>query len=193
LLFKSRFHPALRDGSITLTFRSWKRPQARAGGRYRFGPDDVLVVDSIARVRAGSISDADARRSGFATADELRAELDTNKPASVYRIAFHYEASADPRMRAARNDRLTPEDVESISARLARMDRSSRNGAWTLETLRLIARCPFIAASNLAAELDRERAAFKANVRKLKSIGLTISHETGYELSPRGEAYLTSK
>lgn len=32
MLFKYRFHPALRDGSITLTFRVWKKPQARLGG-----------------------------------------------------------------------------------------------------------------------------------------------------------------
>ena len=30
----------------------------------------------------------------------------------------------------------------------------------------------------------------KADIRKLKSLGLTISHDVGYELSPRGAAYL---
>jgi len=187
LLFKSRFHPALRDGSITLTFRSWKRPQARPGGRYRFGPNDVLVVNSVTRVRAGSISDADARRSGFEAADELRAELGTNKSGIVYRIAFHHEASADPRTVTARNDLLASEDINSISARLARMD---RNGAWTLATLRLIGRRPFVAASKLAAQVKRERLAFKTDVRKLKRLGLTQSFEVGYEISPRGRAFL---
>jgi ribosomal protein S19E (S16A) len=27
-------------------------------------------------------------------------------------------------------------------------------------------------------------------VRKLKALGLTISHEVGYEISPRGRAFL---
>ena len=31
---------------------------------------------------------------------------------------------------------------------------------------------------------------FKRDVRKLKEMGLTISLLVGYELSPRGEAYL---
>jgi hypothetical protein len=39
--------------------------------------------------------------------------------------------------------------------------------------------------------VGQERLPFKANVRKLKRLGLTISLETGYRLSPRGEAYLT--
>ena len=30
----------------------------------------------------------------------------------------------------------------------------------------------------------------KVDIRKLKSLGLTISHDVGYELSPRGTAYL---
>jgi len=35
-----------------------------------------------------------------------------------------------------------------------------------------------------------EKEVFKNDVRKLKRIGLTISHSPGYELSPRGKAYL---
>ena len=41
-------HDGLRDGTITLTFRNWKRPQAKVGGRYRTGGGD-LVVESIER------------------------------------------------------------------------------------------------------------------------------------------------
>ena len=42
----------------------------------------------------------------------------------------------------------------------------------------------------LAAAINFETAPFKANVRKLKALGLTISLERGYRLSPRGEAVL---
>ena len=37
---------------------------------------------------------------------------------------------------------------------------------------------------------DRETKPFKLDVRKLKNLGLTISLKVGYELSPRGRAYL---
>ncbi len=43
-----------------------------------------------------------------------------------------------------------------------------------------------------AAELGRERDPFKIDVRKLKNLGLTLSLETGYRLSPRGRAYLAA-
>ncbi len=187
MLFKYRFHPGLRDGSITLTFRTWKKPQARAGGRYRFGPDDVLVADAVTLVRAGTISGADARRSGFATADALRAELGVSTATKVYRVEFHYERSADERTRTALDGRLSAADAEELSKKLERM------GPWALETLRLIERQPKVAASKLAPQLGRERAPFKTDVRKLKRLGLTISHDVGYELSPRGRAFLRKK
>jgi hypothetical protein len=45
-------------------------------------------------------------------------------------------------------------------------------------------------AANLAAAFGRDVQPFKADVRKLKNLGLTISLEVGYRLSPRGAAYL---
>ena len=55
--------------------------------------------------------------------------------------------------------------------------------------LRLIADRPATRAPDLAASLGRETARFKADVRKLKELGLTESLEVGYRLSPRGRAY----
>ena len=74
--------------------------------------------------------------------------------------------------------------------RLDNFDRASRSGPWTREVLALIAANPARRAPDLAAELGRETAPFKIDVRKLKGLGLTISHPVGYELSPRGLAYL---
>ena len=42
----------------------------------------------------------------------------------------------------------------------------------------------------VAKTVGRETAKFKADVRKLKQLGLTISHDVGYELSARGKATL---
>ena len=55
--------------------------------------------------------------------------------------------------------------------------------------LGLIADRPGTRAPDLAASLGRETARFKADVRKLKELGLTESLEVGYRLSPRGRAY----
>jgi hypothetical protein len=70
------------------------------------------------------------------------------------------------------------------------MDARSEHGAWTRQTLRLITDNPRVISTVLAKQLGRERMAFKLDVRKLKALGLTISHEVGYEISPRGRAFL---
>lgn len=43
---------------------------------------------------------------------------------------------------------------------------------------------------DLAAITGFEKIWLKLNIRKLKNLGLTISHEIGYELSPLGKLYL---
>ena len=45
-------------------------------------------------------------------------------------------------------------------------------------------------ALEVAEGLGLDKPTFKNNVRKLKTLGLTISHSPGYEVSPRGQAYL---
>ena len=79
--------------------------------------------------------------------------------------------------------------VGSIDQRLDRWD-AARGAPWTREILRLIADSPGVRAPDLAAALGRETLPFKIDVRKLKELGLTRSLPVGYEVSPRGRAYL---
>ena len=74
--------------------------------------------------------------------------------------------------------------------RYGAMDRRARSGPWTRKTLELIRAQPGVRAADLAAELGRPRDDFKQDVRRLKRLGLTISLEIGYRLSPLGEAFL---
>jgi biotin operon repressor len=55
-----------------------------------------------------------------------------------------------------------------------------------------IAERPGVVSTLLAETLDWDRADFKLHVRRLKALGLTISLDVGYRISPRGQAYLAS-
>jgi hypothetical protein len=190
LLFKKAFFEGLTSGAITLTFRRWQKPHVRPGGRYRCHPIGVLEVDAIERVTVARISEDDARACGFATRAELigyLAELGPLDDATeVYRVALHHGGDGD-RVEIATRSAVDDSDVAAITAKLARMDRPAK---WTAKTLAIIDRHPRIAASKLAAKLGRETLPFKVDVRKLKRLGLTQSFEVGYEISPRGRAYL---
>ena len=104
--------------------------------------------------------------------------------------AIAEESGPDPRVALRERADLSGDERDQIAARLARMDARSTHGPWTGETLALIAEKPATLAADLAAEMGRERLPFKADVRKLKELGLTESLEKGYRLSPRGRAFL---
>jgi hypothetical protein len=192
LLFQKRFHEGLVSGSVTITFRRWDKPHVRVGGRYRCHPIGVLEVDRVDHIRAKDITERDAKKSGFAKRDELLAYIasardeELHDETMLYRIELHHGGDGD-RIELALEDKLTADDVATIGAKLARMDAKS---AWTRATLAIIQANPRVAASQLAAKLDRETLPFKVDVRKLKKLGLTQSFEVGYEISPRGRAYL---
>ena len=192
LLFKKAFWEGLTSGAITLTFRRWKRPHVRPGGRYRCHPIGVLQVDDVKIVTVSSLTSAEAIRAGFSSLEALvayLAELSTLDGATeIHRVELHHGGDGD-RVAIALDDRLTPEDIAGLREKLARLDRKT---PWTMETFALIDREPRVAASKLAAKAGRPTAAFKADVVKLKKFGLTQSFEVGYEIAPRGRAYLAA-
>ena len=194
MLFKEIFKAGIRDGSVTMTFRAWRTAKVVVARSYRLGPGDAIVVKAVDEVTVGSITAAQARRSGFASVDELvqllrkSAKLRLTSRSKVFRVAFDHAQQVDPR--AKRREDTSASALEEVEVRLERMDRLSRRGPWTIEALRLITTHPKLAASKLAPRMNRETRTFKADIRKLKELGLTVSHETGYSLSPRGRALL---
>jgi DNA-binding MarR family transcriptional regulator len=99
-------------------------------------------------------------------------------------------AGPDPRVALRQRVDIPAAERAELDRRLGRLDAASRHGPWTARVLRLIADRPAVRAADLAAELGRDKATFKADVRKLKELGLTESLEVGYRLSPRGRTYL---
>ena len=61
---------------------------------------------------------------------------------------------------------------------------------WAHQALNLISQHEGTRAGDLAPHVGQDTPTFKRNVRKLKQLGLTISLDTGYKLSPRGHAIL---
>ncbi|MDA0302690.1 MAG: hypothetical protein O2822_09200 [Chloroflexi bacterium] len=189
MLFAERFHDPIRRGTITLTVRRWKRPQARTGGVYRLFTGGFIEATAVDVIEPRVLDDIDAIAAGFNSARELLTELEPFE-GDLYRIAFRYRGDMqDERALLAADDALSEDDRAAIAERLARMDGGGR-GAWTMDLLRLIAENEGTRAADLAERVGREVVRFKADVRRLKSLGLTESLEVGYRLSSRGRALL---
>lgn len=87
MIFRQRFLEGIRDGSITLAFRRWRRPSVRAGGTLltAVGQLEIVSVDEVATTR---ISHSEARRAGYASRDDLLTELSGRTEGTVYRVAL---------------------------------------------------------------------------------------------------------
>jgi hypothetical protein len=136
------------------------------------------------------ITEADARRAGSPTAQELRWRLDERgHDGWVWRVEFRC-LGADDRIGRRDDATLDSGKLTTIEARLRRMDQSGTSGAWTRKILELIQSHPGVVSTTLARRMKIDRPEFKIKVRKLKELGLTESLEVGYRLSPLGEAFL---
>ncbi len=90
--FSEELRNDVAAGRITVSFRLWKRPRVKVGGRYRTGLA-TIEVDRIELVPFASVSDADVRRSGEVDRDALRRRAAHAGPIAddtlVYRVEFH--------------------------------------------------------------------------------------------------------
>lgn len=178
MLFPKKLWAGLEDGSVTLAFRRWKQPAAKPGGTQRFA-GGVLAFDEVSTVTLKSITAEQARRAGFAQRAELIEALQGE--GKVYRVTLHY-AGQDHRVELRQQAQLSAEEVETLRKRLSRWQ--------ALPILRAIRDNPGLRAPDLAAAFGKETLPFKAQVRRLKELGLTESLRIGYRLSPRGSQFL---
>lgn len=187
--FTKPFWDGIADGSITVAFRGWKQPTVVAGRPYRTAGGRIEVV-SVAQVEPHSVSLGDARSAGFDSVDEALAQVRTDEGRALWRVEFRRLDEPDPREQLAGSAELSADDVAELATRLGRLDNVAKHGTWTETYLRLVADNPGRRAPDLAEMVDREPQPFKLDIRKLKNLGLTRSLKIGYELSPRGRAWL---
>ncbi len=168
----------IRAGKVTVSFRNWKRPHVKVGGVYRLRPNGAVRVTDLRMVRLDAIDAADAARAGFASVEALAAFLKLPTSATVTRVE----------LKLASEEQLASPAALSVEQALARLNATDRRSAkpWTAAALLLISANPATRAADLAPALGWETQKFKANVRKLKALGLTQSLGTGYRLTDIG-------
>jgi hypothetical protein len=93
---RMEFSRELRDdviaGDITVSFRLWRRPKVKTGGRYPVGPARI-EIDSVELMPFASITPADVRCSGEPDLESLRRRAAHAGPIAdetlLYRVEFH--------------------------------------------------------------------------------------------------------
>ncbi len=147
---------AIKAGEIDLAFRRWARPRVVVGTRMRTAVG-LLEVTSVHRVTVSALTAEDARRAGSPSVAALRKAL-SGRSDPVWRVGLTW-AGPDPRA-VLRDELPDAAEIESIRARLDRLDKASSWGAWTRATLDLIDENPEVRAPELAERMGRETAEF---------------------------------
>jgi hypothetical protein len=94
--FSRELRAGVMSGDITVSFRLWRRPRVKEGGRYAVGPAQI-EVDCVELVPFASITDADVRQSGEKDRESLRRRAAHAGPVAddtlLYRVQFHLARS----------------------------------------------------------------------------------------------------
>lgn len=181
MLFKEVHLKGIKSGSIRIAFRKWKKAAARKGSLHQTSHGLIEITD-IYIIEEGDISEKDIAASGFENREALLRSLPPATGGNLYKIELRYY-SEDPRIALGSQSSLTDQELLEVKKKLERMDKLE---AWTKKILLIIKGHPHQRAAELARLSGYEKEWLKLHIRKLKNLGLTISHHPGYELSPMG-------
>ena len=94
--FSRDLRAGVMSGDITVSFRLWRRPRVKEGGRYPVGRAQI-EVDCVELVPFAAITDADVRQSGEKDRESLRRRAAHAGPVAddtlLYRVQFHLAGS----------------------------------------------------------------------------------------------------
>lgn len=188
MLFKKKFLNLIKQNEVRVAFRKWVRPTVKENGTL-LTPIGQLRIKSLSKVTYAQIADREVRKAGYQSRQELDKELGMKENGDIYKIIFELE-QPDPRIALRENTHLSDSDIIELLKKLERLDTRGKVKDWTRKVLCLVHEDPGQLAVYYAGKLGYEKEWFKRNIRKLKNLGLTISLANGYEISPRGKAFL---
>ena len=148
----------------------------------------IIEADAVDVITVGDITDADARAGGhpmwrhwWPTCAARRTSISTGSASTSWTSRTRARARGRRGSRTTTGPRSTGASTASTEPAPTAPGPGRCSGSSS--------RCPRPCRGPGRCG-RRERLPFKADVRKLKNLGLTISLGVGYELSPRGQAYL---
>jgi hypothetical protein len=190
MLFKTKFSALIKAKKIETAIRKWTKPTVKENGTL-ITPAGQLRITSVKKISYNEITDNEIIQAGYSGRGELDAELSHKNTGEIYKITFRLEGE-DPRIELRQNSNITPDELATLQKKLQALEARTMVKGWSMRILEAVNNLPGLYAIQYANKLGYEKMWFKLQIRKLKNLGLTISLENGYEISPRGKAFLDS-
>lgn len=188
MLFKETHLNGIKSGKINLAFRKWQKASVKEGSLLHTSIG-LVAISKLETVSENDITDQDALKAGFTDKKQLLKSLTNTATGMIFKISVRYH-SPDPRIKLREQTELSEQQFTNLKKKLERLDNHSKQGPWTEKILLTLKDNPNLHAIGIAKLTGFEKEWLKLNIRKLKNLGLTISHTVGYELSPKGNVLL---
>lgn len=188
MLFKEIHLSGIKSGKIALAFRKWQKASVKSGSLLHTSIG-LVEIRKVETVNENDITDKDALNAGFTDKEQLLKSFTHNSTGAIFKISVSYH-SADPRIKLREQTELSEPQFTDLKKKLEQLDNHSKQGYWTEKILLTIKDNPNLHAIGIAKLTGFEKEWLKLNIRKLKNLGLTISHNVGYELSPLGKIFV---
>jgi hypothetical protein len=190
MLFKTKFSALIKAKKVEMAIRRWTRPTVKENGTLISAAGQLRII-SVKKIKYNEITDKEIIEAGYANRKELDRELDRKTVGEIYRIKFKLEGE-DPRIKLREHEDLSDVELDALRKKFQALDARTKIKGWPLRILEAVNKEPGLLAIQYANQLGYEKMWFKLHVRKLKNLGLTISLERGYKISPRGKVFLES-
>lgn len=187
MLFKEIHLSGIKSGKIALAFRKWQKASVKIGSLLHTSVG-LVEIRKIETVNENDITEQEAIQAGFTDKKQLLKSFTHSSTGTIFKISVSYH-SADPRIKLREQTELSEQQFTDLKKKLERLDNHSKQGHWTNKVLLTIKDNPNLHAIGIAKLTGFEKEWLKLNIRKLKNLGLTISHNVGYELSPLGNRF----
>lgn len=188
MLFKEIHLSGIKSGKIALAFRKWQKASVKSGSLLHTSIG-LVEIRKVETVNENDITNKDALNAGFTDKEQLLKSFTHNSTGAIFKISVSYH-SADPRIKLREQTELSEPQFTDLKKKLEQLDNHSKQGYWTEKILLTIKDNPNLHAIGIAKLTGFEKEWLKLNIRKLKNLGLTISHNVGYELSPLGKIFV---
>src|SRR5436190_22370976 len=123
MLIKDDDIEKIKTGEITVLFRRWSRPGAKAGGT-QMTQSGMVGIGTGELVTQDDITELDAREAGYGTKENLLDKLNSRDD-PIYRMRVYW-AGDDPRVALRENAELDDSELDEIIAKLDKLDKNSK-------------------------------------------------------------------
>jgi hypothetical protein len=198
IVFTKKYHEAIKEGKITLTFRAWDTLKVLRGKIYRAYNLGLIKVLDVDFKKLENITIEEVKSCGYKNMEEFRddfqkiakRDIDFDRERAV-RIEFEYIGEDIENYKKAMGD-VKDSELFDIKEKLLKLEQKGKK-QWAVRALELLRKKDYMSFTEMERALKTPSEKVRQRMKKLKTLNLTSSDsKMGYSITPLGVKLLKS-